>query len=358
MNADQMRTHPPPGLSLGQVTWLAPVAVQLNADRSALLYGQEVGLAVRGSPEDMLRRFRELSEAEPELISDAAQRWGPLGLDEYGNPVPDLSLNVASESVDHWRLWSRRVHAVLNFADAFHRGRTRESEDRLVLMEWDQRPNWTPVSKNSDEYREARRVWREKLTRYGQVAIEQEADDRLLARLKREMPELMEEKAKEIAQIAEAEREDSTKRPAGLTSEERRAWESEVFHDGEGIVGVPVETAAEIPQWAIPSRNDKLNLTFYVNKLLSQGRVVPEMQWIDKEPSFTLSGTGFFAAIAVATATAVTTGEAPSTRFLICQGCESRSVAPGKYRFCEDCTTDDARWRRNKRESRKRQARA
>jgi hypothetical protein len=222
-------------------------------------------------------------------------------------------------------------------------------------MEWDQSRNWPPVSKNSREYREARRVSLDKLAKYGRVAIEREADDRLHERMKREMPELMEEKAEEIAQVAEAEREDSTKRPAYVTPEERTAWEGEVFHDGEGIAGVPVEIPAEIPQWAIPSRNDKLNLTFYVNKLLSHGRVVPELQWLDKEPSFRLSGTGFFAAIAVATVTAVTAGQAPSTRFLICSGRQSRFVKPGNYGYCEDCGTSRARWRRAQRKRRERQ---
>jgi hypothetical protein len=363
MNADQMRTHPPPGLSLGQVTWLAPVAVQFNAGRSALLYGQEVGLAVRGSPEEMLRRFRELSEAEPELIRDAAQHWGPLGLDDYSKPVPDLSLKVVSERIDHWRLWARRVHAVLNFADALRAGRARDPDDRRVLTEWPPKRSWPPVSKNSDEYRNARRDWRKRVEMHGLVAIEQEADDRVLARLEREMPGLMEKKEGEIAQVAEAERwvtpegqVDTTARPDWVTPEERAAWESEVFRDGKGIAFAPVETADEIPQWAIPSRNDRLNLTFYVNELLSLGRVVPEIQWSEEnEPSFTLSGTGFFAAIAIATAAAVTAGQAPSARFLICRGCESRSVAPGKYRYCEDCTTDQARWKRSQRRRRQTQ---
>jgi len=352
----------PPGLSLELIGWDAPGSVWLSADDSTLIYDQsELRPVSVGTARHMLNCFIELAsdESTAEQVLDVAKGWGPLGLDDAVEPSSN-PLNVDHERVEDWQLWARRVRAVLSFAGALHRGLDPEPEDRRVLTEWDPRMSW-PVRERSPEYHDAVRAWREKSEAETRPVRERAAADRLLKQMERESPGLMQQKAEEVAQVAEAER-DKIDRPGSVTDEERAAWKKAVFkgNDGQVDAGLPVVAHDAVPQWAVPSWADSRQLAFCVNRLLSQGRVVPELQWSERgrdsdAPSFALWTAGFFGAIALATAAAVTERKTP----MFCAECKYRFVRPPGRRYCDECGSQRAKWRRAdaKRRARRRKSR-
>ena len=81
-------------------------------------------------PDDLLDRFIVLWQKRPRDVISFAEKWGPLRIDENGNPIDALS---GSEPLAAWQFLSRRAYAVLRIAKALERGDTGDDEDWAQL---------------------------------------------------------------------------------------------------------------------------------------------------------------------------------------------------------------------------------
>lgn len=120
----------------GRIT--VPERTKLSPDRSEITWDggpADATVRVRHTQADhrMLKAFVQLWKQKPESILRYAQRWGVLYLDKDGRPCQTVGPFERRESLEAWRYFSRRAHAVLNIASNLKLGKLGEISDWEAL---------------------------------------------------------------------------------------------------------------------------------------------------------------------------------------------------------------------------------
>jgi hypothetical protein len=95
----------------------------------------------------MLAGFLDLADAVPAELRDYAARWGPLGLDESGEPRPGGYPEF--EFIDNWRSTARLARAIVRGASAIRLNDEVAGVDRAVLIAAARRTSW-PVTRRDE----------------------------------------------------------------------------------------------------------------------------------------------------------------------------------------------------------------
>lgn len=88
-------------------------------------------------PGNLLNSFVTLWQKKPKAIIAFAEKWGPLRVDDRGEPIQGIQ-NSGSEPLVVWRFLSRRAYAIWRIATALNQGQPGDEEDWKLLSAYDE----------------------------------------------------------------------------------------------------------------------------------------------------------------------------------------------------------------------------